>query len=80
MDFKRGMYYTMKLMKYIQTSNVSRVKDYMAHLINECPNLNACEVDHKLLEKAMKMVKEKYELNLDWKAGDGVYTVFHKVR
>ena len=78
-DFQNAMFFTSKMLKHLGNKDVTRVKDYLAHLIVKYPDLDECPVDEKLLKRCMSLIKHMYKINNSWKKGDGIYTVFVKL-
>jgi len=78
-DFQNMLFFTSKMLKHLGNKDVKRVRDYLAHLIVEYPNIDDCPVDEKLLKKCMNLIRDKYKVNKNWKTGDGIDTVFIKL-
>ena len=42
-----------KLIKHVQNGNVKKIKEYIAFLVQQWPDLNSCPIDQKLIKRAM---------------------------
>lgn len=57
-----------KLVDGLQARDHGRVRDYLAHLILDYPDINQCPVDRSLLDEAVDLVLQKYNFNPDAKS------------
>ena len=69
----RALSYQVKLQKHIAAAAVDRVRDYLAHIITEWPDLTKCPIDRELLQQAMTLVQTKFTLNSAAKTISGLF-------
>lgn len=61
--FGKALSYQIKLQKHLDNKDVDRVRDYLANIITEWPDLSTCPIDGDLLKKAMSYVRIDFQFN-----------------
>lgn len=59
----KALGYQAKLQKHLAAGDKERVRDYMANIVMEWPDLKQCPIDLDLLKKAMAFVQTGFSFN-----------------
>lgn len=59
----KALGYQAKLQKHLAAGNVERLRDYLAHIVLEWPDLEKCPIDRGILKRAKTLVERDFWFN-----------------